>query len=178
MGPAVVVASLLAVVPTLGSVNEPDRFGPHDIPTLFSIGKNLDKNEVHFGLRLDAQCNPIGDAPVFAYWRQYEQGPEITEGLNLLDETGYGIRDQEVERRPGAARVTLSLKATKDRRIIVNVKRGPDGTCVALPLAQVAGTTARLEQVYVFVAGFLRVGYVELRGVLPNGAPITERAKP
>src|SRR5579862_229788 len=76
-----------------------NRFGPTDVQTLFVIGKNLDRNEVQYGIRLDKDCVPVGKEPLYAYWRQFEKGPNVTEDLNFLDRTVYGIGGQWVTER-------------------------------------------------------------------------------
>jgi hypothetical protein len=155
------------------------RFGPHDVRTLFVIGKNTDRNEVQFGIRLDADCVPVGDEPVYPYWRQFEKGPDVTEDLNFLDKTGYGIKNQKVEQRSASgSKVVMRLRAASDRSIAIYVRK-EDKACVAEPLAFIQGTSARLQRIHVQLSGPLSVSYIELRGVrVDNKQPITERAKP
>jgi hypothetical protein len=155
------------------------RFGPHDIRTLFGIGKNTDRNEVQYGVRLDADCVPAGDEPIYAYWRQYEKGPEVTEDLNFLDKTGYGIQKQQVTQRSASgSKVVMTLRAASARPIAVYVRK-EGKACVAETLAYLKGTAARLEHIHVQLSGPLSVSYVELRGVrVDDGQPISERTKP
>src|SRR4051812_47225394 len=110
------VVGFAMVLPAPSAAHAEGRFGDHDVRTMFVIGKNTDKNEVQFGIRLDADCLPIGDEPIYNYWRQYEKGPEVTEDLNFLDKTGYGIKRQKVEERSAAgSKVVMQLRATSDR---------------------------------------------------------------
>jgi hypothetical protein len=155
------------------------RFGAHDIQTLFVIGKNTDKNEVQFGIHLDKDCSPLGDEPIYAYWRQYEKGPEVTEDLNFLDKTGYGIKSQKVEKRtPTGGKVNLVLKATPERGIGIFVHK-EGSSCVAEPLAFISGVTARLERIHVQLKSFLSIDYIEIRGKrVDDKQAIVERAKP
>lgn len=155
------------------------RFGPHDVRTMFVIGKNTDKNEVQYGIRLDKDCVPIGDEPVYAYWRQYEKGPEVTEDLNFLDKTGYGIKDQRVEQRsPASSKVLMRLRATSDRTIAIYVRK-EGATCVAEPISYIAGTSARLQRIHVQLSGPLSISWIDIRGVrTDNKQPINERTKP
>jgi hypothetical protein len=157
------------------------RFGPYDVRTIFVIGKNTDRNEVQFGIRLDADCVPVGDEPVYPYWRQFEKGPDVTEDLNFLDKTGYGIKSQKVERPAPAGttgRVVLRLRAASDRTIAIDVRK-EGKACVADALTFLSGTAARLQRIHVQLSGPLSVDYLELRGVrVDNKQPIVERAKP
>jgi hypothetical protein len=178
------VVGFVALAPFADARADESRFGPHDVRAVFVIGKNLDRNEVQYGIRLDDQCVPVSSEPIYAYWRQYEQGPEVTEDLNFLDKTAYGIRMQVVQSPPGKPKkIVMTLRATSDRGIaIVAHKLPPEesggrGTaCAAEALAFIANVPARLQRVYVHVAGFLSVDYIELTGTrLDNGKPIVER---
>lgn len=155
------------------------RFGPHDVRTLFVIGKNTDRNEVQYGIRLDAACVPVGDEPVYAYWRQYEKGPEITEDLNFLDRTGYGIRKQKVEQRSASgSRVVLSLRATSDRSMAIQVRK-EGNACAGEAHTYISGVPAKLARIHIQLSGPLSIDYIDIRGTrLDNKQPISERAKP
>ncbi|APR79274.1 Hypothetical protein A7982_04621 [Minicystis rosea] len=170
------VVGFAALAPT---AHAEGRFGPHDIRTMFVIGKNLDRNEVQYGIRLDKDCVPIGDEPVYAYWRQYEKGPEVTEDLNFLDRTGYGIKDQKVEQRAATgSKVMMRLRATSDRSIGIYIRKEGE-KCVADPMTYIAGTAAQLQRIHVQLSGPLSIQYIDIRGLrADNKQPINERAKP
>src|SRR5256885_5089221 len=87
----------VTIISTTASADS--RFGPHDVRTIFEIGKNLDRNVVQYGIRLDKDCVPVGDEPIYAYWRQFEKSPDATEDLNFLDKQGYGIKGEWVTKR-------------------------------------------------------------------------------
>jgi len=166
------------VLPSAAAYAE-GRFGAHDVRTLFVIGKNTDRNEVQYGIRLDADCLPSGDEPVYAYWRVFERGPDVTEDLNFLDRTAYGIRSQKVEQRsPSGSKVVMRLRATPARSIAVYTRR-EGNACVAEPLTYISGAAARLQRIQVQLAGPLSVRYIDISGTqIDPKQPITERAKP
>lgn len=167
--------ALSAVTATVAHAGE-QRFKANDIRTLFAIGKNTNRNEVQYGIRLDGECVPIGNEPVYAYWRDYEKGPEVTDDLSMLDRSVYGIRNQKVlARTVTESKILMSLKATPDRGIAVFIRKR-DGKCVAESIATINGGAAMLERVFVHVAGFMSVDWIELRGRL-NGQPAIERVK-
>jgi hypothetical protein len=150
------------------------RFGPNDVRTVFEIGKNLDRNVVQYGVRLDKDCVPIGDEPIYAYWRQFEKGPEVTEDLNFLDKQGYGIKGEWVTKRsPDGSKILMTLRAT-DRPIAVIVKKNDEGKCTAEAITTINGGPAHLDRVFVHVAGFLKVDWIEIKGSA-NGKPVVER---
>ena len=170
----------LAITATTASATsaraDDPRFGANDIRSLFVIGKNIDRDEVRYGIRLDKECVPIGSEPMYAYWQQLEQGPNVTEDLNFLDRTVYGIKTQKVVKRsPEESKVLMTLEATSERYVAVLVHRR-DGKCVAESIAFINGTPSLLERVFVHVAGFLKVDWIEIRGLL-NGKPVVERVK-
>ena len=165
-----------AVIAYAATAQAESRFGPHDVRTLYEIGKNLDKNVVQYGIRLDKDCVPVGNEPIYAYWRQFEQGPEVTEDLNFLDKQGYGIKGEWVTKRSAeGSKVLMTLRAT-DRPVAILVKRSDDGRCVGDAIATINGAPAHLERVFVHVAGFLKVDWVEIRGTsVADGKPVAER---
>lgn len=173
------VGSIALLAAVAGPAHAEGRFGPHDVRTLFVIGKNTDRNEVQYGIRLDKDCVPVGDEPIYPYWRQYEKGPEVTADLNWLDKTGYGIKDQRVEKRaPGSSKVVMRLRATSERLIAVLVRK-EGAACAADPIAYIAATPAKLQRIHVQLSGPLSIDWIDIRGLrADNGQPINERAKP
>lgn len=170
---SVVVAALaLGAVPSVAYADP--TFGANDIRTLFAIKKSENKNEVHYGIRLDANCVPVGDEPIYAYWRDYEKGPNVYNDLSIFEKSAYGIKGQWIKKRSSEeSKVLMNLKATPDRGILVTVSK-KDGKCVAESLATINKEPALLEQVFVHVAGFLSVDWIELRGRV-LGKPSIER---
>lgn len=173
------VSGVLVGLAAMSPAHAEGRFGPHDVRTLFGIGKNTDRNEVQYGIRLDKDCVPVGDEPVYAYWRQYEKGPEVTADLNWLDRTGYGIKDQRVTARsPAASKVLMRLRATSDRTIAILVRK-EGGACAAEPIAFISGTPSRLTHIHVQLSGPLSIDWIDIVGFRnDNKQPIAERAKP
>jgi hypothetical protein len=165
-----IVLALLAASP---AAHANPRFGASDIHTLFVIAKSDDRNEVHYGIHLAADCTPVGDEPIFAYWQQVEKGPNVVEDLNFLDRTVYGVKNQSVTKRaPDESKVLMTLKAS-DRVVAIIVKKR-DGRCVSDAIATIAGQPGHLDRVFVHVAGLFRVDWLEIRGS-SGGKPVVER---
>jgi Domain of unknown function (DUF4833) len=167
------LALLLAQTPALAN----PRVGRHDVPTLFAIGKNTDRNQVQYGIRLDDHCMPIGSAPVYAYWRQFEKGPEVLEDLNFLDRIAYGIADQRANGDAAAPRIVLRLRAAAHRLIAVYPYRDGD-RCAAHSMTIIAGGPAQLHEIHVQLSGPISVAWVDLVGTRDDGSPAVERVKP
>ncbi len=127
-------------------------------------------------MKLDEDCQPIGNEPVFAYWRDFEKVPEVTDDLSAIERSLYGVRDQKVLARvPGESKILMSLKATPQRGIAIFVRKR-DRKCMSESIATINGAPAHLERVFVHVAGIMSVDWIELRGQL-NGQPAVERVK-
>jgi hypothetical protein len=151
------------------------RFGRYDVQTLFAVGKNTNKNEVQYGIRLDQDCLPVGDAPVYAYWRDYEKGPTVTSDLTVLDRSVYGIKSQTVvSRSPEESKVVMTVRSTERPIAVFTHKQG--GRCVGETVARINGISALMNSVFVHLAGLFSVDWVEIKGTA-NGRPVIEHIK-
>ena len=106
------------------------QFGPADVKSVFFIAKSQNRNQVHYGIRLDKECSPLGRRPLFAYWRMFEKGGEL-EPLLGTEGPAYGLDEaQEIVNTPDASRIRSRLRAFPDRPLLVTVTR-KDDQCVA-----------------------------------------------
>jgi hypothetical protein len=176
------LASLFIVHHADGGTDDPADSGsrtfapaPGDIPSVFFIAKSQNKNQVHYGIRLDRSCRPSGERPVFAYWRMLENHGEL-EPLLPIETSAYGLLDEQpVEARaPGETTVNVGLRALADRRVTILVRRGAAG-CEATATTTVGGMAARLRFAYVHVVWPFGIDYILLRGRRGDGAvPVEE----
>jgi hypothetical protein len=156
-------AALALMLLSAGAPAEPLHFGPHDVTSLFSISKSENKNAVVYAIHLDAQCAPLGDAPVFAFWRMNEKGPAVIEPLLGREEPAYGVGLQRVLARDSeGGKVEVTLRALPRRPIVVQTKPG-EGRCQAWSTMPIAGESAYLYNVYVKLRE-LGVDYLLLSG--------------
>jgi hypothetical protein len=139
---------------------------------LFSISKSENKNQVLFEVRLDAQCRPVSDAPVFAYWRMLERSADAVEPLLSMEARAYGIERQEVvERGETGGTIRIALRALPQREILVKVGRGGTG-CAAEASTLISNTRAHLSNVHARLAwpfgidSLLITGWAEADGHL------------
>ncbi len=174
---AVVIALTLAAMASIASATP--RIGRSDVPTLFYVAKSDDRNRVDYGVRLDAACSPVGDEPLYAYWRRFEPGQDPLGDLNPLDATVYGIGRQSVSvRHPNGSWIELGLRALPARRLLVLVQRAGD-RCVGAVQTTIRGREAVLDHVFVQLDGPMRIREVIVRGeVRATGESITERMRP
>jgi len=141
------------------------------IESALFVSKSENKNQVHYGVRVDDTCTPLAHDPVFAYWRMLEKGPNATEPLLAREQRAYGIARQEVH--GGTVRITLA--ALPARPITIHVARTESGTCASSAEVTIAGQAARLFNVHVAL-GFLRVDHLLVTGwAEPDGRVVRER---
>src|SRR5579883_2215735 len=156
--PLVLVVTWLA--PLAQVYADVPRFGASDVASVFFVAKSENKNQVHYGLRLDDACMPLGSTPVVPYWRMLERGPNEMETLASHEHGAYGVASQQVVSRDGTtARIRLALRALPTRTIEIEVSKR-DGRCVATASLPIAGAPARLRSVYAQLKWPFGVAYI------------------
>ena len=121
-----------------------------EIPSAFFISKSENKNQVHYAVAIDESCQPVGAAPVRAYWRELEKGPSVTSPLLDREQPAYGIASQSV----GAGGIALTLRALPSRPLRIVTARGADGTCQAWTHMTIGGEPSQLYQIHVVLKLF------------------------
>jgi len=179
-GPGVLaVAVLLAGAPLAPSVAaDPPTGAVYSMP-IFAITKNQNRNFVQYAVRVDAHCTPTTTAPVFAYWRMIEKGPDRTESLLFLEQPAYGLSSQNlVTEGPDQGKILVKLRAFPSRPIVVDVHARPGGTCEAHATTPINGVAATLATIFVHVKWLVTVDYVDVFGQSLEGAtPVSERLR-
>jgi len=167
--------------PANADANLNPPFGPFDVQTVFHIAKSNDPDHVDYGMRLDEHCAPVGDNAVFPYWRELDHPPPVrSHPLSFLQYFAYGFSEQRsLERGPSGGKYLVQLKQV-NRPIRIETKQGPDGLCAATPYTLVQHIeNARLDYVFVKVAGTMSAEYVDIHGTnVATGQPLVERLRP
>jgi len=148
---------------------------------LFSISKSENRNVVQFAERLDASCAPVGDAPVFAYWRMLEHGPAATEPLLAREQPAYGIASQAVAARSGdGGAVRVVLRALPRAPLYVESRRSArTGACEASARTPIEGVEARLFNVHAVLRWPFGVAQLVVSGwSLADGRPVRDARTP
>ena len=148
------------------------------VESVFFVAKSENRNEVHYGVALDARCAPAGASPVFAYWRMREHGPLATEPLLSREVPAYGLSWQHVvERDERGGRVVVGLNAVPGRAIAIDTAQDGAG-CSATARAMIDGTAASLTSVFVQLRWPFGVDYLLLSGrAATDGREIRERLR-
>src|SRR5690242_9963726 len=130
-------AGLLAAA-TLAAAASPD--------SVFHIDRNKNRNQVHYGVHLDAHCQPLGDEPVYNYWLRREEDPPVVQPVKFFQQAAYGFQKQNVE---SDGRIEVRLRALPDRQLVVRVA-SVSGSCKAETFMTIDGKQAYLDKVFVF----------------------------
>ena len=163
---ATLALTTLGLVTTASAAAAPER----EIPSLFSIAKSSNKNQVHYALELDDACAPASATPVRPYWRMLERSPDATEPLLDREQRAYGIARQDVN----GSQVRVVLRALPARPITIQTARAADGTCSATATVDIGNASARLYDIYVKQSLF-GVDYLLLTGWADGGAVVREK---
>jgi hypothetical protein len=142
-----------------------------ELPSVVVITKSSNKNQVHYAAAVDESCAPLGVAPLRAYWRMLERGPDATEPLSSSEDAVLGVDHQKV----GDGAVEFSLRGMPARSFMVHTLRGTNGRCASWVGTTIAGTPARLASVHVQQGLFGTVDYVLVRGFTDTGKTVEER---
>jgi hypothetical protein len=150
-------------------------FGTYDVLSVFHIAKSRNRNQVHYGVRLDETCQPANAQPVYAYWRELEKGPNVVSPLLGREKPAYGLQQQRVERRTErGGTIVAHLRAFRQRPVtIATFENG--GTCGARAVTEIGGEPAELHAVFVQLGTLWSVRHIELQGRrLRDDMPVRE----
>lgn len=148
--------------------------GPRGTDSTFFISRSENRNQVHYGVRVGADCRPVGSSPVYVYWRMLEKGDSETEPLLGIEGPVYGVEEgQQVVSTPEGWRVRVKLRSFPDRQIEIAVSR-ENGVCATRAWTTVGGTVSQLDSIYVKTHWPFGIDYIRISGVGPDGHVITE----
>jgi hypothetical protein len=146
------------------------------ISSVFHIEKSENKNQVHYAVRVDEACRPIGQHPVYGYWRELERGPSVVSELLERERPAYGLAEpRRIERHASGGQVQLSLRALPARPVLIELFQLA-ASCGARAIVAIKKQPAMLTSVYVDVGLLFSVNHVIVRGLrLADGEPIEEK---
>jgi len=166
--------SLMATRPPVGA-----RLPVAPVQSVFHIAKSENKNQVHYGVRVDRDCHPIGENPVYAYWRMRELGPNSTEPLLDREQPAYGLHERQVVQHTlRADRIRVRLRAFADHPISIEVFRNGQ-RCLARALLRVHEQPAVLQSIYIDIGFLFSLNYALVRGVrVADAHAVQEKLRP
>jgi len=148
------------------------------VRSVFFIAKSENKNQVHYGVRVDATCRVTGSEPVYGYWRDLEEGPKVTSKLLDQEQPAYGVtRPRKVENSAQGGKVLFGLRGFPDRSITIQTF-AHDGQCKAWAMTEIKQAPAILRSLYVELGFLFSIDFVLLRGVrIGDGGPVQEKVE-
>lgn len=146
------------------------------VQSIFHIAKSENKNQVHYGVKVDSECKPVGPRPIYGYWRELERGPKITSPLLDHEQRAYGVNEpRSIRLRENSAEILVSLRAFPERPLIVQVFRSGD-RCVARTVMQITRQPALLQSIYIDIGFLFSINYAMLSGVrVQDGHAVQEK---
>lgn len=168
----IVAAAALVSTPSAGDAT-------HDVASAFYVSKSENRNQVHYAVRLDDTCAPVGPSPVLPYWRMLERDAHATEPLLQREVPAYGIAEQSiVSRGDRGGVVRVVLRALPSRPLLLTTFQSGQG-CAASASLVIAGTPATLTSIHVQLKWPWGVDHLLLSGrALSDGHAVTERIVP
>ena len=174
----VVVSCCLAILMLRAGAAGADEklLRPASAASLFFIAKSENHNQVHYGIRLRADCTPLGSGPVYAYWRMLERGGGL-EPLLSSEEGAYGVNAQSMVVTTDGFRVRMHVRGLPQRPIEVSVTRVGD-RCVTRPEAVIGGVPAQLSSIYLKLRWPFGVDHLLVQGArLSDGVWLEETVR-
>jgi len=144
----------------------------------FHVDSNQSRNQVHYGVHIDARCHPEGDEPAYNYWLRLGHGdlPGTTRPLSFLQQVAYGFKTQRVR---SDGRVEFRLRALPERLFTIRTAPAPAAEgCKIETFVTIDSKEAFLDKVFVFAdEGILlpEVRYIELSGHTNDGHAVYEK---
>ncbi len=140
-------------------------FGPYDVHSMFYVAKSENQNQVHYGMRVDAECRPVKKDPVFAYWKRLRKGVRYDEPLLPPGTRLYGASDdQAVTIAKSGGQVKMYVKALKRLPVDIKVQKVNSG-CKTTSTVTLKGEPAHLSYAYLQLGRLgITVKYVDVVG--------------
>lgn len=177
-GVLVAVLGMASIV--RGGSNAPSaralRLPSAPVSSVFHVEKSENKNQVHYAVRVDERCRPTGKAPVYAYWRDLEDGPKAVSPLLQHEQPAYGLTEpRATEVNESGGEIRIGMRGFPDRALrIVTFAEG--GGCRARAYTPIEGAPAMLTSIYVELGFLFSVDYVLVRGLRVSDArPVKEK---
>ncbi|MEY4582249.1 MAG: hypothetical protein RL701_6952 [Pseudomonadota bacterium] len=151
-----------------------------EVQSLFFISKSENKNQVHYAVLVDDACRPVGDHPVYGYWRELEVGPQATSKLLDHEQRAYGVGEPRYVRSTDkGGEIRISLRGFPERPLFIETFRQVDGRrsrCAARTHIMIQHQPAILSSIYIDLGFLFSVNYALVRGVrIADGVAVEEK---
>jgi hypothetical protein len=149
------------------------------LDSVFHIAKSENRNQVHYGVRVDSDCRLHTKTPVYGYWRDLEEGPRVTSPLLSREQPAYGLtQPRTVANTEQGGRVLIGLRGFPDRDITIQTFPAADGKCRAWAMTTVLKAPAILSSIYVELGFLFSIDFVLMRGIhISDKKPVQEKVE-
>lgn len=145
------------------------------VQSVFHVDKSENRNQVHYAIRVDDACRPVGARPVYGYWLELMKGPSVTSQLLERERPAYGVGEPQ---RSLGNQVQIALRALPQRTIAIDTFRVGQ-SCAARALTTIQKQPAMLTSIYVHIGLLMSVEYALTRGIrLSDGQAVEEKLYP
>jgi len=146
------------------------------IGSVFFIAKSENKNQVHYAVKVDDRCRPVGTSPLYGYWREQERGPKVTSPLLRHEQSAYGLTEPRwIKPHEQGGEIRIGLRGFPDRPLTIETYMN-GAQCQARARTTIAGQDAVLSSIFVQIGFLFSIDYVLLRGTrLADGKPVQEK---
>jgi hypothetical protein len=146
------------------------------VQSLFFIAKSENKNQVHYAVAVDASCRPVGNHPVYGYWRELKVGPRVVSPLLEHEQRAYGLSEPRFVRQTAeGGQIRVSLRGFPERPLIIDTFRQGSG-CAARTQTTIQQQPALLTWIYVDIGFLFSVNYAIVRGIrIADGVAVQEK---
>ncbi|HEY2733451.1 MAG TPA: DUF4833 domain-containing protein [Polyangiales bacterium] len=146
------------------------------LDSVFHIEKSENKNQVHYGVHVDADCRPLGAQPVYAYWREFEKGPHVVSDLLGHELPAYGLTaPRSISTAAHGGEIHIGLRGFPERPLAIQTGRF-GSSCGARAFTTIQKQPAVLRSIYVKIGFLFSIEYVIVRGLrIADAAAIEEK---
>jgi hypothetical protein len=168
----------VSLLPPRTRAADPAQAAPQGNPvgSVFFISKSENRNQVHYAVQVDAQCQPKGKKPLYGYWRDFEVGPKATSPLLDREQSAYGLTDPRWVKSEGTGgQIRIGLRGFPDRPLTIQTFQTSAG-CRANALTTIGKEAAVLRSIYVEIGFLFSIDYVIVRGLrMRDNRPVQEK---
>jgi hypothetical protein len=166
----------LAGAPFMPSASPAVLLPSSPVSSVFHIEKSENRNQVHYAIRVDARCRPVGNAPMYGYWRDFEDGPKAVSPLLDHEQPAYGLTaPRSIVLSEEGGEIRIGMRGFPDRALrVVTFKQGD--SCRARAFTPIRKEPAVLRSIYVELGLLFSVDYVLVRGTrVADGREVKEK---
>ncbi len=166
---------VIACMFALRATADPSALPVMQTDSVIHLSKNTNRNQVHYAVKVDEDCQPLTKKPMAPYWRMLEKGENETARIMFWEQPGYGVTQPEtVEQSGSGGSFDFNIRGVPSRIIRLETF-DQDGQCGARAFTQINDREALFTRIEIDVSGWANVHRVEIFGIdVESGEPVNE----